>query len=57
MTQQTIPQRGLALEYPMSLGVYGGYPEAQRLVDHLADNDFAVRNLAIVGTEPGSTVS
>ena len=51
MTQQTIPQTGLALEYPMSLGVYDGYPQAQHVVDHLADNDFAVRNLAIVGTD------
>ncbi len=35
----------------MSLGVYDGYPQAQRVADHLADNDFAVRNLAIVGTD------
>ncbi len=51
MSQQTAPLTGLALEYPMSLGVYDGYPQAQQVVDHLADNDFAVNNLAIVGTD------
>lgn len=51
MTQQTIPRAGLALEYPMSLGVFDGYPQAQHVVDYLADNDFAVRNVAIVGTD------
>lgn len=49
--QPAIPRRGLALEYPRSLGVYDDYPQAQRVVDYLSDNDFAVRNVAIVGTE------
>jgi len=46
-----IPRPGLALEYPMSLGVYDDYAQAQRVVDYLSDNEFAVQNLAIVGTE------
>ena len=39
------------LEYPQSVGIYATYEEAQRAVDHLADNDFPVSNLAIVGTD------
>ena len=35
----------------MSLGVYDGYPQAQRVVDYLSDRDFPVQNVAIVGTE------
>jgi hypothetical protein len=35
----------------MSLGVYDNYNQAQRVVDYLSDNEFAVQNLAIVGTE------
>lgn len=50
-TQAVIPRSGLDLEYPKSLGIYDGYPEAQRVVDYLSDNDFEVRNLAIVGTD------
>lgn len=50
-TQAVIPRSGLDLEYPKSLGVFDGYPEAQRVVDYLSDNDFEVRNLAIVGTD------
>jgi hypothetical protein len=50
-TQQAIPRAGLDLEYPKSLGVYDGYAQAQRVVDFLSDNDFAVQNLAIVGTD------
>jgi len=46
-----VPGRGLDLEYPMSLGVYDKYLEAQRVVDYLSDNDFPVQNIAIVGTE------
>jgi len=45
------PVRVLDLEYPRSLGVYDDYPQAQRAVDYLSDNDFPVSNLAIVGTE------
>lgn len=50
-TRQAIPQARLDLEYPRSLGVYDAYADAQRVVDYLADNDFAVANVAIVGTE------
>lgn len=31
---------------------YGTYEEAQRAVDHLADNDFPVQDVTIVGVEP-----
>jgi hypothetical protein len=46
-----VPRPGLDLEYPKSLGLYDTYEAAQRVVDYLSDNDFAVQNLAIVGTE------
>lgn len=39
------------LEYPQSVGVYDSYPDAQKVVDFLADAKFPVQNLAIVGTE------
>jgi heat induced stress protein YflT len=45
------PGPSLSLNYPMSLGVYDDYVQAQRVVDHLSDNDFPVENVAIVGTE------
>jgi hypothetical protein len=41
----------LALEYPMSLGIYEKYEEAQRAVDFLSDEQFPVQNCMIVGTE------
>lgn len=54
MTQQN-PIAGnqalFRLEYPQSLGVYATYAEAQKSVDHLADQHFPVGNLAIVGTD------
>lgn len=40
-----------SLEYPQSLGVYDQYAEAQKAVDYLADNEFPVQNVLIVGTE------
>jgi hypothetical protein len=46
-----IPRPGLALAYPMSLGVYDTYEQAQRVVDYLSDNQFEVQNVAIVGTD------
>jgi hypothetical protein len=46
-----IPRPGLNLEYPMSLGVYEGYSQAQGVVDYLSDHEFPVQNVAIVGTE------
>jgi hypothetical protein len=42
---------GFDLEYPMSLGVFDSYQQAQRVVGYLSDNDFEVHNLAIVGTD------
>jgi len=41
----------LSLEFPMSLGVYDQYADAQKAVDHLSDNEFPVQNCLIVGTE------
>lgn len=39
------------LEYPQSVGVYDTYADAQKAVDQLAEGDFPVNNLAIVGTD------
>lgn len=39
------------LEFPQSVAIYDKYEQAQKAVDHLADNKFPVQNLAIVGTE------
>lgn len=39
------------LEYPQSIGVYGSYAEAQKVVDYLSDQHFPVANIAIVGTD------
>ncbi len=39
------------LEYPQSVGVFDTYADAQQAVDRLADQDFPVKNLAIVGTD------
>ena len=50
-TQQMIPRPGLDLDYARSLGLCDGYSQAHDVVDYLADNDFAVRNLAIVVTD------
>jgi hypothetical protein len=40
----------LELHYPMSLGSYPDYAQAQQVVDHLADRGFPVQNVAIIGT-------
>lgn len=42
---------GLTLNYPMSLGVFDQYEEAQRAVDYLSDQQFPVENCMIVGTD------
>jgi hypothetical protein len=34
------------------IGSYDTYKDAQKAVDHLADNDFSVRDLTIVGIDP-----
>ncbi|MEL4504251.1 general stress protein [Luteococcus sp. H138] len=41
----------MPLKYPMSVAIYPSYAEAQRAVDHLADQDFPVQDLCIVGTD------
>jgi hypothetical protein len=46
-----IPTTALTLEYPMSLGVYERYEQAQKAVDFLSDHEFPVQNCLIVGTE------
>jgi cytochrome c biogenesis protein CcdA len=46
-----VPASALALQFPMSLGVYDRYEEAQRAVDYLSDHEFPVENCLIVGTE------
>lgn len=44
-------QQHLRLEYPMSLDTFDTYAEAQRAVDYLADKDFPVQDVMIVGTD------
>ncbi len=57
MTQQSGPgvnpsmSKLFELEYPQSIGVYGSYAEAQKVVDYLSDQHFPVANIAIVGTD------
>lgn len=46
-----VPQSRLTLEYPMSLGVYDTYEEAQKYVNYLSDHEFPVENVLIVGTD------
>ena len=46
-----LPTSALTLEYPMSLGVYERYEQAQQAVDFLSDNQFPVQNCLIVGTD------
>ncbi|WP_435202905.1 general stress protein [Janibacter sp. GS2] len=41
----------LGLEYPVSLSTYDTYAEAQRAVDFLADKEFPVEDVMIVGTD------
>jgi hypothetical protein len=49
--QSRVPIRGLILDYPMSLGTYDKYEDAQKAVDYLSDHSFAVENCMIVGTD------
>ena len=54
MSQQQsfrIPTSALTLDYPLSLGVYERYEQAQEAVDFLSDNEFPVQNCLIVGTD------
>ena len=43
--------RLLSLDFPQSLAVYETYAQAQKAVDHLADQEFPVQNCMIVGTD------
>lgn len=49
--RRRIPISGLTLDYPMSLGTYEKYEDAQKAVDYLSDHEFAVQNCMIVGTD------
>ncbi len=57
MTTQPLGARGplgasaFKLDYPMSLGIFDSYPEAQKAVDYLSDKGFPVQNVLIVGTD------
>lgn len=53
MTPQSNPrlQSALTLQFPQSLGVFDDYAGAQRAVDHLADHEFPVKDVLIVGTD------
>ena len=50
MPQQQ-PSSLFELNFPQSVGIYRTYADAQKAVDYLADQKFAVQNLAIVGTD------
>jgi hypothetical protein len=41
----------LSLEYPLSLGVFEKYEDAQKAVDVLSEKQFPVQNCLIVGTD------
>lgn len=54
MTQPALSaarEQAFSLEFPQSLGTYETYAEAQKAVDFLADRDFPVENVLIVGTD------
>jgi hypothetical protein len=42
---------GLILDYPLSLGTFDKYEDAQKAVDYLSDHEFPVQNCMIVGTD------
>ena len=46
-----VPRPTLDLNFPMSLGLFEKYEEAQRAVDYLSDEEFPVQNCMIVGTD------
>jgi hypothetical protein len=50
-TSPRVPTAAFTLAYPMSLGVYEKYDDAQRAVDFLSDHEFPVQNCMIVGTD------
>lgn len=48
---QPQPSSIFELKFPQSVGIYNTYADAQKAVDYLADENFEVQNLAIVGTD------
>ena len=50
-TGMSAARSALRLQFPQSRAVYDDYADAQRAVDHLADNGFPVENCMIVGTD------
>jgi len=46
-----VPFSSIALKFPLSLGIFDTYEEAQRAVDYLSDKEFPVENCMIVGTD------
>ena len=51
MNRRAMPAHGLTLDYPMSLGTFEKYDQAQHAVDYLSDHEFPVQNCMIVGTD------
>ncbi|MDN6762726.1 general stress protein, partial [Acidipropionibacterium jensenii] len=51
MAGQHVPASLLQLDYPQSVIVVDDYQTAQKIVDHLSDQEFPVENLCIVGTD------
>jgi hypothetical protein len=49
-TFATTPRTTIELDYPMSLGTFTDYGQAQQLVDRLSAQGFPVENVSIVGT-------
>ena len=49
-TTEAADSTAMNLEYPLSLGGYDDYGQAQRVVDYLADQRFPVENVRIIGT-------
>ena len=49
--QPRLPTSALSLDFPLSLGVYERYEDAQKAVDFLSDHEFPVQNCLIVGTD------
>jgi hypothetical protein len=47
----TTPPSPLKLQFPQSLAIYDDYAAAQKSVDFLADHEFPVEKLMIVGTD------
>ena len=50
-TNPAFGRPNLTLQFPMSLGVYDEYADAQHAIDFLSDHSFPVENCMIVGTD------